>query len=165
MTIDDKEKHENVIIGVDPNTLSKRALKLLYSDSIPTPKEKKEFENGFDEAIVKGIEKQRDEERKIVPETDKQVERRKARLEALEFQLKEAKQQTDKKANVRKAVALEIAKCVENNKKDLTRREAAVVINDELKRQELETYHEKHLIRIIKCLDFKQGKSGRKPKK
>lgn len=87
-------------------------------------------------------------------------------MEALEFQLEEAKLQTNKKANVRKSVALEIAKWVQKNyKKDLTRREAAAVINEELKSKRLETYSEKHLIMIIRPLDFHPGKAGRRPKK
>lgn len=87
-------------------------------------------------------------------------------MEALEYQLKDARKQADKNANVRKAVTLEVAKWVrKNRKKDLTQREAAKEINNELKNKELEAYSEKHLIRIIKDLGFRQGKSGRKPKK
>ncbi len=74
--------------------------------------------------------------------------------------------QTDEKINVRKTVVHEIAKWKrKNSKKNLTQREAAKEINDELMARDLETYNEKHLIRIIKYLGFKPGKPGRKPKK
>ena len=74
--------------------------------------------------------------------------------------------QTDERINVRKTVTLEFAKWIKKNrKKNLTQREAAKAINDELRAKDLETYSEKHIIRIIKGLGFKPGKSGRKPEK
>lgn len=141
-------------------------LGFLSKDSVPTPKEKKEFEDGFDDAIVAGIERQIKEERKIAPETGQQTELRKARLDALELQLREAKQKTEKRAIIRKTVAFAIAKWVrESYGENITLREAATKINEVLKSRELETYSEKHLIRIINELGFKPGKAGRKPKK
>ena len=150
--------------GTQDDTM--KDLGFLSKDSVPTPKEKKEFEDGFDDAIVASIEKQIKEERKIAPETGEQTELRKARLDALKLQLREAALKTEKRANVRKALAFEIARWVRKRYgKNITLREATSKINEELKSQGFETSSEKHLIRIINELGFKPGKAGRKPKK
>lgn len=56
MTRDRRENRKNITIRADGENEDTR---INPGDSVPvpTPKEKKEFEDGFDEAIVRGIEK------------------------------------------------------------------------------------------------------------
>ena len=73
---------------------------------------------------------------------------------------------SDDKPNVRKAVALEVAKSVKKNHPKFTQIEAAKEINEQLRTNyQYEPYSQKHLIRIISDLGFKAGKRGRKPNK
>ncbi len=67
--------------------------------------------------------------------------------------------------NVRKTVALEGVKTFKKNHPNLTQKQAAAMVNEWLKDNELEQYSEKHLIKIIKPLKFKPGKPGRPPEK
>lgn len=68
--------------------------------------------------------------------------------------------------NVRKAVVLEVARSVKKNFPTLTRKKAALEINARLdKEYNLEGYSCKYLEKIIKHLNFKQGKAGRPPEK
>lgn len=75
---------------------------------------------------------------------------------------------------VRKAQAKAVANMVKRDYPNLTAKEAAQEINARLAAVEafdkdgkplLQGYSEKHLMRIIKDLKFKPGKSGRKPQK
>jgi hypothetical protein len=68
--------------------------------------------------------------------------------------------------NIRKGVALQVARSFKKKYPNLTQKEAAKAINDCLVNEhEYKSYSEKHLIRIISPLGFLPGKPGRKPKK
>lgn len=68
--------------------------------------------------------------------------------------------------NMRKTVVLEVAKWVQKNSPNLTKKEAAAEINDRLRTDyNYGGYSEKHLMRLINELGFSLGKPGRKLKK
>lgn len=70
----------------------------------------------------------------------------------------------NEKVNVRRAAANEVARAFKSRHPDLTQKEAAALVNDWLKKNNYELYSEKHLIKLIKTLNFKTGNPGRKPK-
>jgi len=69
------------------------------------------------------------------------------------------------RTNIRKAVALEVAKSIKENYPNLTVKEAVKKINEYLKDNKFAEYSEKSLSSIVIKFGFMPGKAGRKRKK